>query len=324
MNKKVEINFSLHIPYVLKNYKVFDIDKNLNLEYFDENKTNEMCKSFAEKSYFEVNRILYNLVKIHKNKFKFSLTISGVSIEILKKFNPHLLETFKKLISTGKVELKSSFYHSLEIPKISTKRINQEIEEHSKIIEETFGIKPFGFTNNFEKINEFPLEAKEFAKSILDKNKISSKISFNYNYFGIENNFDSGVFEFLKHMPNSFLKEDCEFENSFEIINPENIPCENHNNQMQESISNHINNLEELVLKTNNCEFIENWKKLSNSHFISNLDFKNFKSNANSLTDFQSPYDLYINLKNIIEDLNLKLIQFFENINSPQKLVSTI
>jgi len=315
MSKKVEFNFNLHIPYVLSNYKIFDIGKDTNFNYFDEKKTGEIINLFSNMSYLEVNRILYNLIKINHNNFKFSLTISGVSIEIMKKYQPQLLESFKKLISTGNVEIKSGFYHSLNVPKVSKKEILEQVNEHKKIIEDTFNIKPTNFAKDFINFNEFPIDSSDFVEKIIEKNNEIIKLGFNYDFFGIKNNSESGVFEFLKYLPSNFLKNGFEF-----VIDSNNNEIHENNiiikNQMQHNLITNISHLEELIKTSGNQEFIDNWKRISNFDYILDLDNEFFKSNSkNNFLSTDNHYELYIVIKNILEDMNLKLSRIQNNEN---------
>jgi len=301
MSKKVEFNFNLHIPYVLKNYKIFDIGKTKNTDYIDIKKTASTLNLFSNISYLETNRILYNLIQIHKKKFKFSLTISGVSIEIMKKYNPKLLKSFKKLIKTGQVELCSSFYYDLQSPISSKEEALIQIENHKQIVIETFGVEPSGFSKTINSFNDFPITCDDFYKKY--KSGQNLKLDFNYDDFGIKFEEKLGIFNFLKHLPSTFLKNNFEFilEEKFVDLNFKDLEFKN---EMQSSLVSHIFNLEELIKKTQNDDFFKHLKHISTHHMVNNLDLEGFKNNSqNKFSIHENNYDLYVNLRNILEDL---------------------
>jgi len=104
--------FQVHQPFRLKKYRIFDIGHDEN--YFDDEKNRQIMFKVAEKCYLPMNRILLDLAREHRGKFKFSFSISGVAIEQMEKYAPHVLESFKELSKTGCCEfITETYYHSL-------------------------------------------------------------------------------------------------------------------------------------------------------------------------------------------------------------------
>jgi alpha-amylase len=146
-NKMVSVcfYFQVHQPYRVRKYSVFDIGKNHN--YFDEKKNKEIMQKVAKKCYLPANKVMLELIKKHKGKFKISYSISGTAIEQFEKYCPEVLESFKKLVKTGHVEiLAETYYHSLAYL-YSKKEFDEQVKMHAKKIKKVFGVIPNVFRN---------------------------------------------------------------------------------------------------------------------------------------------------------------------------------
>lgn len=136
--------FQIHQPFRLNNYSLFDIGKNHN--YFDESKNKEIFKKVASKCYIPAGKILLDLIKEHDN-FKVSFSISGTALEQMEKYSPEVLEIFKKLAKTNKVEfLAETYNHSLAFL-YSEKEFEEQVKLHSKKIKNLFDVEPKIFRN---------------------------------------------------------------------------------------------------------------------------------------------------------------------------------
>src|SRR5437879_5638889 len=141
--------FQVHQPRRIKKYSIFDIGK--EHEYFNDNsETNlnnkRILEKVSNKCYLPTNAILYDLIK--KNpEFKVSFSLSGVFLEQLEEYAPHVLESFQKLVSTGNVEILSeTYYHSLSFL-YSKKEFKEQVALHAKKIKKLFKKKPQVFRN---------------------------------------------------------------------------------------------------------------------------------------------------------------------------------
>lgn len=137
--------FEVHQPYRMKNYHVFDIGK--NSEYFDEKKNAEIMRKVANKCYLPMTDLLLKMVNESNKKFKCAFAITGTAIEQFEKYSPEVIENFKKLVKTGNVEILSeTYYHSLSFL-YSKEEFKEQIELHTKKMQELFGVKPKIFRN---------------------------------------------------------------------------------------------------------------------------------------------------------------------------------
>jgi len=141
--------FQVHQPLRVKKYTVFDIGN--DREYFknsrDERLDNKkILEKVARKAYLPATALLYDLLQKHP-EFKVSFSISGTLLDQLEEHLPEVIDSFKRLISTGRVELlNETYYHSLAIIH-SKDEFRRQVEHHQKRIDSVFGVKPKVFRN---------------------------------------------------------------------------------------------------------------------------------------------------------------------------------
>jgi len=135
--------FQIHQPYRLKEKQVFEIGQG---DYYGDNSQNrEILTRVAEKCYLPANRILKRW--IDEFGAKVTLGMTGVVLEQFEEFYPEVLESFKDLVATGKVELTAeTYYHSLAFVYDRDEFLKQ-VEKHRAKIEEVFGVEPKVFRN---------------------------------------------------------------------------------------------------------------------------------------------------------------------------------
>lgn len=136
--------FQVHQPYRLRTYNVFDIGH--NHDYWNEERNKKELLKIREKCYLPTNSIIYDLIKKHRN-FKVAYSISGVLLDQLEQYHPDVLESFKKLVRTGNVELlNETYYHSLAFL-YSKQEFKKQVLMHKNKIKNVFGISPRVFRN---------------------------------------------------------------------------------------------------------------------------------------------------------------------------------
>jgi alpha-amylase len=137
--------FQVHQPIRLKKFSIFDIGRGRN--YFDERMNNFYLERVSRKCYRVANKKILDLIKKHKGDFRVSYSITGVLIDQLEKNFPDVLDSFRKLVDTGCVELFSeTYYHSLAFL-VSKKEFREQVRLHREKILDTFGVKPTIFRN---------------------------------------------------------------------------------------------------------------------------------------------------------------------------------
>ena len=145
MKKSICLYFQVHQPTRLRQYRFFDIGKDSH--YYDDFANRTILKRVAQKCYLPMNELLLEAITKSKGKFKVAFSISGSALEQFDRYAPEVLDSFKKLAATGKVEfLCETYYHSLASLAAPAEFIHQ-VEKHKKAVEEYLGVKPVTFRN---------------------------------------------------------------------------------------------------------------------------------------------------------------------------------
>lgn len=114
MSRSIALYLHVHQPFRIKHYSIFNIGT--DHQYFNDEQdgveTNNrfILDKVSEKSYLPTNHHLLQMLEQHP-EFRVSMSISGVLLEQLEKWRPDVLESFQKLVATGKVELIAETYH---------------------------------------------------------------------------------------------------------------------------------------------------------------------------------------------------------------------
>lgn len=139
-----------HQPYRVRKYSVFDTAVNhdyFNERVYDIRSNNEMVfKKVADKSYRPMNSVLERLLNNHP-EFKVSLSITGTFLDQALAWAPDVIDSFKRLVDTGRVEIVSeTYYHSLAFF-YSRSEFERQVEAHKAKIRELFGVETKVFRN---------------------------------------------------------------------------------------------------------------------------------------------------------------------------------
>ncbi|TSC67463.1 MAG: alpha-amylase [Parcubacteria group bacterium Gr01-1014_72] len=141
--------FQVHQPMRLKRYRVFDIgaDRGYFAETGETNRNNErVLRKVASKAYLPTNAILLELLRRYPD-FRVSFSFSGVFLDQLAEWSPETLDSFRRLVATGQVELLSETYHHSLSFVFSREEFRRQVELHRKKLKEIFGVRPVVFRN---------------------------------------------------------------------------------------------------------------------------------------------------------------------------------
>ena len=143
--KSICLYFQVHQPTRLRLYRFFDIGKDSH--YYDDFANRTILRRVAQKCYLPMNQLMLDLINQHKGKFKIAYSISGSALEQFQRFAPEVIDSFKALAATGRVEfLAETYYHSLASLG-SESEFRHQVSKHAAKIEELFGVTPVTFRN---------------------------------------------------------------------------------------------------------------------------------------------------------------------------------
>lgn len=397
MSKAIVLYLHVHQPYRVRHYTIFDAGQNSNYfdaEYNDRESNERVIHKVAEKSYVPTNRALIDLLRQHP-EFKISLSITGTVIEQFEQWAPEVLESFKELVATGRVEIVGeTYYHSLAFF-YSREEFERQVALHRQKIEEIFGQTPTAFRNTELAYNNdlaywadqagykailaegwdpvlgwrspnfvYQPTYTDNIKLLLKNYRLSDDIAFrfsetartdtpltastfahwlsetadaevfnlfmDYETFGEHQWEDTGIFEFLRHLPGEWLKNDgykfmtvSEAADTLKPVDRVDMPqtvtwadTERDltawlGNKMQHQAIQALYELEQAVLQSEDISIIGDWRKLTTSDHFYYMCTKWFSDGDVHayFSPYATPYEAFVNFMNAWHDLRLRLMQ---------------
>lgn len=135
----------VHQPYRLRHYSIFEagVDSNywFDADYQADTSNERIIHKVAEKSYRPTNKLLKELLQAHEH-FSFSLSITGTVLEQLEMWAPDVLQDFKDLVATGRVEIVAETYHHSLAFFYSREEFARQVTMHREKVHELFGVTP--------------------------------------------------------------------------------------------------------------------------------------------------------------------------------------
>jgi len=189
--------------------------------------------------------------------------------------------------------------------------------------------------------SQWPLKADKFASWVnaVNGNGFVVNLFMDYETFGEHQWEDTGIFNFMRHLPGEILKHpDNDFETPSEVVAaydavdvidvPYTISWADIErdlsawlgNPMQQSAVTSLYRLESKVKDTKDAQIIADWRKLQASDHFYYMCTKWFADGDvhKYFNPYDSPYDAYINFMNVLDNLNsrwLKALQQKERVS---------
>jgi alpha-amylase len=397
MSKAISLYLHVHQPFRVRHYTIFDAGSDHN--YFDthyEDRTNNerIVHKVAEKSYLPTNQHLLKLLQDYP-EFCLSLSITGTIIEQLERWAPHVLQSFKDLVDTGRVEIVGETYHHSLAFFYSRAEFERQVKMHEEKVLQVFGQKPKVFRNTELAYNNdlaywadkagykailaegwdkvlgwrspnfvYRPAYSENIKLLMKNYRLSDDIAFrfgdrdwsgwpltadkfsnwlnsthdaqvfnlfmDYETFGEHQWHESGIFDFLEHLPREWTRENgntfltvSQAAETFEPVDHVDVPetltwadTERDlsawlGNSMQTSSITSLYVLEEKILDTNDLALIEDWRKLQTSDHFYYMCTKWWGDGDIHayFSPYENPYDAFIAFTNAYHDLRYRLME---------------
>jgi len=172
--------------------------------------------------------------------------------------------------------------------------------------------------------SEWPLTADKFARWINDINGNVVNLFMDYETFGEHQWEDTGIFDFMRHLPEQLLKHpDNDFKTPGEVaqlfqpVDSLDVPhiiswadIERDlsawlGNAMQSNAIHELYRLEKKIKKASDEKIITDWRKLQISDHFYYMCTKYFADGDvhKYFNPYDSPYDSYINFMNVLDNL---------------------
>ena len=131
-----------HQPWRVRSYGALDTANRHDYFSGDGDQNNkEIFLKVANKSYRPMNALLEKLLHEHP-EFCLSLSLSGVFLEQAEQFAPDVIESFQRLVKTGRVELLASPYHHSLAFFYDQSEFEAQVALHAEKIKRVFGVSP--------------------------------------------------------------------------------------------------------------------------------------------------------------------------------------
>lgn len=131
-----------HQPWRVRSYGALDTANRHDYFSGDGDQNNkEIFLKVANKSYRPMNALLEKLLHEHPG-FCLSLSLSGVFLEQAEQFAPDVIESFQRLVKTGRVELLASPYHHSLAFFYDQSEFEKQVALHAEKIKQLFGVSP--------------------------------------------------------------------------------------------------------------------------------------------------------------------------------------
>jgi len=193
--------------------------------------------------------------------------------------------------------------------------------------------------------SQWPLNAHKFAGWVNSVNGCGFTINLfmDYETFGEHQWEDTGIFNFLRHLPEEIFKHpDNNFKTpsevaaAYDVVDEVDVP---HTiswadierdlsawlgNPMQHNAITELYRLEETVKQTKDKDIIRDWRKLQTSDHFYYMCTKWFADGDvhKYFNPYDSPYDSYINFMNVLDNLNSRCSRILSNI--PTRSLSNV
>lgn len=177
--------------------------------------------------------------------------------------------------------------------------------------------------------SEWPLTADKFAQWLnSEQDATNYNLFMDYETFGEHQWSESGIFDFLEHLPKEWLKHgDNTFMTISEAIDafepkdyidvPQTITWADTErdlsawlgNALQQQSITALYELQDKILATHDLQLIEDWRRLQTSDHFYYMCTKWWKDGDIHayFSPYDSPYDAYINFMNAFHDLRYRL-----------------
>jgi alpha-amylase len=177
----------------------------------------------------------------------------------------------------------------------------------------------------------WPLTADKFARFVAetDKTGVCCNLFMDYETFGEHQWADTGIFDFLSHLPGSLLAAGnafvtpSELAAKFDAVGPLETPNPTSwadserdasawiGNAMQSNALHELYRNEAALIARNDPELLRDWRRLQTSDHFYYMCTKYFSDGDvhRYFSPYESPYDSYINFMNVLDNITTRMTQ---------------
>ncbi len=380
--------FQVHQPVRLRPFGVFDMGR--ASDYFDSERNRFYLERVSRKCYLPSNELLLKKIEETAGEFRVSFSITGVLLEEFEKGFPEVLDSFRRLVDTGSVEMfNETYYHSLAWL-ISKAEFRDQVKLHREKVKDIFGVRPRIFRNteamysnevaaqarkmgfrgivaeglphilewrspnhlyrppgtdigvflrNYKLSDdvgfrfscrdwpEWPLTADKYASWLGHADGDLVNLFLDYETFGEHQWAETGIFDFLEHLPQEALKSGADFVTPSQAlkrlrpVGEYNVPHLTSwadvnrdlsawlENPMQQQAFGEIKALGRQARRKK--AFLDVWRRLQTSDHFYYMCTKWFNDGDvhKYFNCYDTPYDAFLNYMNVLSDMRNRIRQ---------------
>jgi len=322
--------FELYAPEVLESFK--QLAKTGNVEFLAETYVHSLASLKSKTEFF-------NQVKKHEQRIQ---ELFGVKPKAFRNteliyndeignyvfelgYNTIVTEGPKHILGWKSPNL---LYCSAANPKVKLLMRNFQLSDD------------IAFRFSVQEWSQWPLTAEKYAQWLnnLDPKTEVVNLFMDYETFGQNQSKKSGIFDFMKALPQAILKKThfkfqtpTELSAALQPASPLHIPYSISwadeerdmtawlGNEMQNEAVNKLYSLEPWINKCNDPDLISNWEKLQISDHFYYMSTKWFSEGVvkTRVNPYNSPYDAFINYMNVLVDFEIRVRSHCENAPVP-------
>jgi alpha-amylase len=390
--KAVCFYFQVHQPFRLRRYRFFDMGH--EHYYYDDFMNESILRKVTADCYLPANRLMLDLIKKHKGKFRVTYSLTGIVIDQFRLYAPEVLASFRELAETGCVEfLAETNSHSLA-SLMNRERFERQVSIHREKIKEYLGYEPTSIRNTeliysdeigswmadmgykatvtegarhilgwkspnylycnainprlkvllrnytlsdditFRFSNKtwscYPLTADKYAswlKGLASSAEIVN-IFMDYETFGEHQKKDTGIFDFMKHLPEAVIRKTpfsfmtvSEVADHFQPVALIHVPSPISwadeekdltawmGNELQTAAVTKLYSLAEKVGRCADEQINRDWTYLQSSDHFYYMSTKFFSDGAVHayFNPYENPYQAFMNYMNVLSDFEIRL-----------------
>lgn len=143
--KTICFNLNIHRASRLKKYDFFDIGHN-NF-YFDDILVQTESEQRNRDFVFPMFDVLMSLIEKYGSAFRFSITVSGIVLELVERYYPEMLGRYREFFDTGCVEFVGMPYNCSLASITDMDEFCHQVKKHSAELQRLIGAKPTSFRN---------------------------------------------------------------------------------------------------------------------------------------------------------------------------------
>jgi alpha-amylase len=191
--------------------------------------------------------------------------------------------------------------------------------------------------------NEWPLTSDKYASwlnKLIPKSELIN-VFLDYETFGEHNWKETGIFEFLTHLPGSILRKTpfrfmtpTEVADNLQPVSAISVPSPIswadeerditawHGNELQVAALNKLYELTDKVMQCNDNQIKIDWEYLQASDHFYYMATKFFSDGVVHayFNPYETPYDAFMNYMNILSDFEIRINRYIPDINEKNEI----